>query len=82
MLGFCIPDITKRLTSLVGTDDYHPFLLYFVGSNEVALGRLKYQKGLYVPQKYIEGRGSADSVLLYPSSWRTGHKKKTNGSDV
>lgn len=36
----CICDIMKRLPSLVGPEEYHPFLLFHVGSNETATKRL------------------------------------------
>jgi len=42
----CLPearicDITKRLPSLVGPEDYHPFLLVHIGSNEALTKRLQ-----------------------------------------
>lgn len=47
--------------------------------NEVAGGNeetLKYQKGDYAPQKYVERIRSTVSVLLYSPIWRLGPKKK------
>lgn len=36
----CIHDITKRILSLVKPEDYHPFLLFHIGTTEAATRRL------------------------------------------
>lgn len=54
--GARICDITRRLPSWVKPQDYHPFLLFYVGTNEVARRKLgNIQRDLMSPGRMLKG---------------------------
>lgn len=76
LMGAHICNITKKVTSLVKPEAYHPFFLFHVGSNEAAMRMLWNIKRDFMSQKDVEGIRNTDRVFIYPSSWRLEPKKE------
>ncbi|KAF4804972.1 hypothetical protein TURU_002933 [Turdus rufiventris] len=70
-----IRNATKTLPHLVKPEDYHALLLFHteLGCNKEFA---KYQKGLHILQKDVEGIRTTSSVLLYTPGWRLGTQKE------
>lgn len=75
--GVCIRYIAKRLPSPGGLKDYHPFLLFHIGSNKTSTRRLWNIKSyfcVFCPLERCWRFRSASSILHIPS-WRLEFKK-------
>lgn len=63
-MGAHICNITKKVTSLIKPEGYHPFFLFHVGSNEAEMRRLCNIKRDFMSQKDVEGIRNTESSLL------------------